>query len=70
MDTNEILTVQEVAKLLKTSRVQIHKIIQNGELLAVIVGREYWISVKVIRAFITNNSQESRYIKLAAELKL
>ena len=57
MDTNEILTVQEVAKLLKTSWVQIRKIIQNGELLAVIVGREYWISVKVIRAFITNNSQ-------------
>ncbi|NBH78720.1 DNA-binding protein [Clostridiaceae bacterium] len=51
----EILTVKEVAKLLKTSRVQVRKMIQNGELPAVMVGREYRIPVEVLDAFIKSN---------------
>lgn len=57
MGINEILTVKEVAKLLKTSWVQICKIIKSGELLAVMVGREYRIPVNVIRTFMINNLQ-------------
>lgn len=57
MGMNEILTVKEAAKLLKTSIIQIRKMIRNGELPAVMVGREYRIPIEVIRAFITNNLQ-------------
>ena len=41
---SEILTVMEAAALLKTSRQQIRRMIQNGELPAVKVGREWRIS--------------------------
>ena len=41
---NEVLTVKEAAALLKTSRQQIRRMIQNGELPAVKVGREWRIS--------------------------
>ena len=57
MGMNEILTVKEAAKFLKTSIIQIRKMIQNGELPAVMVGQEYRIPIEVIRAFITNNLQ-------------
>lgn len=54
---NEILTVKEVAKLLKTSRVQVRKMIQSGELPAVMVGREYRIPEEVIKVFVKMNLQ-------------
>jgi len=54
---NEILTVKEVAERLKTSRVQVRKMIQSGELPAVMVGREYRIPVEAIKAFIASNLQ-------------
>jgi len=57
MGMDEILTVKEVAKLLKTSRIQVRKMIQSGELPAVMVGREYRIPVEAIKAFITTNLQ-------------
>ena len=57
MGMSEILTVKEVAKLLKTSRVQVRKMIQNRDLSAIMIGREYCITAKVIRAFIKNNLQ-------------
>ena len=41
---SEILTVKEAAALLKTSRQQTRRMIQNGELPAVKVGREWRIS--------------------------
>ena len=41
---SEILTVKEAAALLKTSHQQIRRMIQNGELPAVKVGREWRIS--------------------------
>lgn len=40
MGVNQVLTVKEVAVLLKTTRQQIRKMIQSGELPAVKVGRE------------------------------
>lgn len=55
MSLTELLTVKEVAEWLKTSRVQVRRMIQNGELAAVKVGREYRIPVAGIREFVENN---------------
>lgn len=55
MSISELLTVKEAAKLLKTSRTQIQKMIQNGELPAVRVGREYRIPSVCLRNFIEQN---------------
>ena len=52
---SELLTVKEVAELLKTSRVQVRRMIQNGELFAVKVGREYRIPLVSIREYIESN---------------
>lgn len=52
MGMTELLTVKEAAALLKTSRVQIRKMIQSGELSAVRVGREYRIPLVAIQVFI------------------
>ena len=52
---SEILTVKEAAALLKTSRQQIPRMIQNGELPAVKVGREWRIPMESIRMFLENN---------------
>lgn len=51
----ELLTVKEAAELLKTSRVQVRKMIQAGDLLAVKVGREYRIPLAGIKDFIESN---------------
>ncbi len=45
----ELLTVKETAGLLKTSKAQIRKMIQAGDLLAVKVGREYQIPLASIK---------------------
>ena len=37
----ELLTVQDVASLLKTSRQQVRKMIRNGLLPAIRIGREW-----------------------------
>lgn len=48
----EVLTVQETAQLLKTTRQQIRKMILIGELPAVKVGREWRIQVKSLVEFL------------------
>lgn len=55
MGMSELLTVKEAAELLKTSRVQVRKMIQSGELLAVKVGREYRIPLVSMKEFIGNH---------------
>ena len=55
MGMSELLTVKEAAELLKTSRVQVRKMIQAGDLLAVKVGREYRIPLVSIKEFIAGN---------------
>lgn len=55
MGISELLTVKEVARLLKTSRAQVRKMIQNGELPAMRVGREYRIPLTCLREFIEQN---------------
>ena len=54
MGMSELLTVREAAEWLKTSRVQVRKMIQNGELVAFKVGREYRIPLGSIKEFIWN----------------
>lgn len=55
MGISELLTVKEVAGVLKTSRVQVRKMIQNGELSATKVGREYRIPLVCLKEYIEQN---------------
>ena len=50
---NQVLTVKEAAVLLKTTRQQIRKMIQSGELPAVKVGREWRILEEQIQNLLT-----------------
>ena len=49
---NRLLSVKEVAVLLQTSRVQVRRMIQSGELAALKVGREYRIPLAALEAFV------------------
>ena len=53
----ELLTVQEAAALLKTSRQQVRKLIQNGKIPAVKVGRECRILYEALVQFLTDFPQ-------------
>lgn len=55
MGMSEILTVKEAAAQFKTTRQQIRKMIANGELPAVKVGREWRIPLESIRLFWKEN---------------
>ena len=46
-----VYSVEEAAKILKTSRQQVRKMIQNEELPAVKVGREWRISAEQLQEF-------------------
>mgnify|MGYP005776760375 CR=1 FL=1 len=52
MGMNRLLTIKEVAVLLQTSRVQVRRMIQSGELVALKVGREYRIPFAALEEFI------------------
>ena len=52
---NEVFTVKEVAEYLKTTRQQVRKMIQNGQLAAVMVGREYRIPLAAIAEFVNGD---------------
>jgi len=55
MDTGlEVYSVKEVADILKTTRQQVRKMIQNEELPAVKVGREWRISSEALQDFIND----------------
>jgi len=51
----EVYSVKEVADILKTTRQQVRKMIQNEELPAVKVGREWRISSEALQDFITDS---------------
>lgn len=55
MDISELLSVKETAELLKTSKVQVRKMIRNGELSAVKVGREYRIPLVCLKEYVEAN---------------
>ena len=52
MSMNRLLSVKEVAVLLQTSRVQVRRMIQSGELAALKVGREYRIPLEALQEFV------------------
>ena len=52
MSMNRLLSVKEVAALLQTSRVQVRRMIQSGELAALKVGREYRIPLEALEEFV------------------
>lgn len=54
---NEILTVKEAAEQLRTSRQQVRKMLQSGELPAVKVGREWRILRESIHLFLHKGCQ-------------
>ncbi len=56
MGMTNILTVKEVAVLLKTTRQQVRKMINNEELAAVKVGREWRIPMEFLSDFLTENT--------------
>lgn len=55
MGMSVILTVKEIAEQLKTTRQQIRKMIANGELPAVKVGREWRIPLASVREYFEEN---------------
>ena len=55
MGVIQLLTVQEAAQLLKTTRQQIRKMIANEELPVVKVGREWRRPMESIRMFLNEN---------------
>ena len=52
---SRVFTVKEAAVLLKTTRQQIRKMIANGELPAVKVGREWRIPLAGVREYFEAN---------------
>ena len=52
MGMTELLTVAEVAEILKTSRQQVRKLIRQKLIPALMVGREYRIPAKFLEEFI------------------
>lgn len=50
----EVYSAKEVASILKTTRQQVRKMIQNEELPAVKVGREWRITSEALQDFITD----------------
>ena len=55
MGMNRLLTVREVAELFQTTRQQVRKMLRNGEIPAVKVGREWRISQEYLKEFIEEN---------------
>lgn len=51
----EVYSVKEVAIILKTTRQQVRKMIQNEELPAIRVGKEWRISFDALQDFITDS---------------
>ncbi len=51
----EVYSVKEVAIIIKTTRQQVRKMIQNEELPAIRVGKEWRISFDALQDFITDS---------------
>lgn len=55
MGINKLLTVSEIAELFRTTRQQVRKMLRNGEIPAVKVGREWRIPQEYLEEFIEEN---------------
>ena len=50
----DLFSVTEVAEYLKTSKQQVRKMIASGELEAIMVGREYRITLEALVSWLEN----------------
>ena len=50
----DLFSVTEVAEYLKTSKLQVRKMIASGELEAIMVGREYRITLEALASWLDN----------------
>ncbi len=50
----DLFSVTEVAEYLKTSKQQVRKMITSGELEAIMVGREYRITLEALASWLDN----------------
>ena len=50
----DLCSVTEVAEYLKTSKQQVRKMIASGELEAIMVGREYRITLEALASWLDN----------------
>lgn len=50
----DLFSVSEIAEYLKTSKQQVRKMIASGELEAIMVGREYRITLDALAAWLDN----------------
>lgn len=57
MGVMKLLTVQETAELLKTSKQQIRKMIRSGLIPAVRIGREWQISAEYLEQFLQSSME-------------
>ena len=57
MGIMKLLTVQETAELLKTSKQQIRKMIRSGLIPAMRIGREWRISAEYLEQFLQSNME-------------
>lgn len=53
----KLLTVQETAEQLKTSKQQIHKMIRNGLIPAMRIGREWRVSAEYLEQFLQSGME-------------
>ena len=53
----DLFSVTEVAEYLKTSKQQVRKMIASGELEAIMVGREYRITLDALAAWLDNRKE-------------
>ena len=51
----EVYSVKETAEILKTSRQQVRKMIRNGLLPAIRIGREWRVDPHYLREFLDHN---------------
>ena len=57
MGVMKLLTVQETAELLKTSKQQIRKMIRSGLIPAARIGREWRIAAEYLEQFLQSNME-------------
>ncbi len=50
----DLFSVTEVAEYMKTSKQQVRKMIASGELEAIMVGREYRITLEALASWLDN----------------
>jgi excisionase family DNA binding protein len=53
-DVEELLTVAEIARLLRVSKMTVYRLVQSGELSALRVGGQFRVPVVAVKAYVTS----------------